>query len=156
MGVDACFFVRPTIMPNEIITALKALGNKNVRYEHSQVAPDYLNIFFESKDGERTRMIHFHFNVQDSYFGMPCNLLSLRSDEESIEVFTQLAKIFGGILQQSDCTNDCEMFQVPGAGNIRWLLEQFFAKNPGVSEDSEVQLAKFAEWSRENEKSCDS
>ncbi len=145
MGVDCKFYVRPKIGPREIITALEALGKKNVRYEHTH-DPSYVTIYFDRKNGDGQRMISFFFNLSDEYFGMNCNLLSLRANEESEEVFRQLAEMFGGILQPSDCTDDCEMYSVPGSGNIRWLIEQYFAKHPNAPDDCDKQIQDFTDF----------
>ncbi len=149
MGVDAKFYVRPEIGPEEIIEALKALGHKNVRYQPTSVAPHFLHIFFDSNQFDEQRMIAFFFNRKDEYFGMTCNLLSLGSNEESIKVFTQLAKIFGGVVQESDCTDDATIYRVAGGGNIRFLVERYFATNPDVSEDCDEQLEGFNKFAQE-------
>jgi hypothetical protein len=152
MGVDAHFFVRSSVSGEDIVTALKALGKTNVRWQSTSVAPGYFNIFFDSKDKENQRMIHFHSNVQDEYFGMNCHLLSLRSNEESIEVFKALAAIFGGVLQEQDCDDYAEIYRVPGAGNFRWLVEQFYANNPNVEGNSSDEIEAFVKWYEEKHK----
>lgn len=149
MGVDTKLYISSDIQPEDVVLALKALGKTNVEWKPTSVAPGYLNIFFDSKDEGRRRMIHFHYHTNE--FGMSNNQISLRNDEESVEVFTCLAKMFGGVFQESDYTDDCVMFSKPGSGNIRWLLNRFFATNPEISEDSDLQVKAFFDWANSRE-----
>lgn len=149
MGVDTKLFVRTTVSPEDIVEALKALGKKDVEWKPTTVAPGYCNIFFKSETkGWDKRMIHFHHNLGEESLGIPSNLMSLNQNEEAEKVFEQLAKIFGGVLQRTDTIDDCEMYRTAGYGNVRWLLDRFFACNPNISEDSEKQVEAFQKWAK--------
>ena len=152
MGVDSKYFVRTEVCVEMIMDALKALGKENVSWQPAQTAPNHINIFFDSNDNNwGKRKINVFLGVKDSYFGMPCNMLDLSSNEEAHDVFTALAKMFGGIVQKDDRTRDCEIYQVPGAGDFRWLLERYYSRNPEVSRHCKIQIKDFIKWYERDE-----
>lgn len=146
MGVDINFFVRPQVGPEEIQLALRTIGIPVVEFKSTHT-PEFTVILLKYEDSDKNRAVNFFFNVHDSYFGMPCNMLSMRLNDQSEEIMERLAKMFGGILQRSDTTNDCEMFQVPGSGNLRWLLERYYAMNENTPDaEGHEDLEHFTEY----------
>ena len=153
MGVDTHFFVRTDIGPREVERALIAMGKKNVNVKNAMDScPGYVQIYFDSNIPEwNRRQLNFHFNVKGDYFGMTCNLLSLRMNEEGQTILETLAKMFGGIYQPSDTTEDCVIYQPPGSGNIRWVLEQYFASNVKTPHNCDDQIKAFVEYNKKGE-----
>jgi hypothetical protein len=149
MGVDSNFYFRTSINPDDIMKALEALGRTGIKYEPT-TSPGYVQILFDSNtEGWNKRQMHFFHNISNC-FGFECNHVSLRANDESVEVFTQLAKMIGGLVQKSDCSdNTVEMYETPGSGNIRWLLEQYFLKNVEPPRDSKDQVREFTAFTEE-------
>ena len=148
MGVDTRLLVRTSVSAEDVMEALKALGKTNVEYK-ATFTPSYCNIIFDATTkGWDKRMIHFHYNSSED-FGVPMNLLSLRYNDESVEILKTLAQIFGGIFQETDYDNQWESCQVPGQGNIRWLIDQYFLHTNNAPDDCDSQIEGFVKFTKE-------
>lgn len=152
MGIDTTLFVRPEIRAEEIMVALKALGIEDVEYQATHT-PSYATILFKSTiPGKYKRKISFFYGV-DEYFGMQMNMLSLGADEEAYDIIRMLGEMIGGVYRSSDCNNDCEYFDVPGNGNIRWLIERYFLENPEAPIEGDKQVEDFIAWNKQGDPS---
>ena len=149
MGVDTKLLVRPSIGANDIMTALKALGKTEVEYKATHT-PEYAIILFKSDvAGWEKRSISFFYNIS-GYLGTPMNMLSLGHNIESVELFKQLANMIGGLFQEMDYDNTWEMVDVPGDGNIRWLLEQYFLRTPKTPSNANEQIEDFVNFNKKD------
>lgn len=149
MGVDAKLFIRPEVTAKQVIEALEnVLGYKNVKFRPTHT-PEYVTLNFKSKIYSHNRSPNFFYGVKDDYFGMACNLISMGADEESEKILETLATIFGGVLQRQDTTDDAEIFRMPGAGNLRWLVDQYFIHTGA----EDVEPDQFLVWVKEFERS---
>jgi hypothetical protein len=150
MGIDANFYFRTSITPDNVMTALKTIGRTNVEFRSTN-SPNYVQILFNSnQDGWEKRSMHFFFNSSDG-FGFDCNHISLKSDDESIQIFEELASMIGGVLQRYDYENNAEMFQKPGCGDFRWLVDQYYLRNNMTPRNADQDIKAFVKWNRKDE-----
>lgn len=148
MGVDTKFLTNTTVNAENIMTALKAMGMENVEYRPTHT-PNYSQITFKSRLFKgNSRILHF-FHSSTEEIGVPMNSMSLSSDNESTEILATLANMFGGLFQATDDTDDWEAYKQPGSGNIRWLLDQYFAKAIHAPLDADNQIEDFIEFVKE-------
>ena len=146
MGVDTKFYTDTSNQAEDIMQALKTIGACNITASPTS-APYFTQIRFNYKD--ENRMLNF-FAGTTSYMGMATNMMSLSAHGQAVEIMTRLAKMFGGILQESDCDNKVEMFDKPGEGNLRWLLDQYYINNENTPNNSKEDLEAFVKFCKES------
>lgn len=57
--------------------------------------------------------------------------------------------MIGGLFQEADYDNNWESFQVPGQGDMRWLIEQYYLNNKSVPRDCDEQIEQFVKYTKE-------
>jgi len=146
MGVDVHFFTDINNGPEETMKALNTIGAENITFlPPDYYAPEYSRISFSYKD--ENRMISFHGNSGAGYIGLPSHMLSLSAWGSAVEILEKLASMFGGVLDRNDCnTGNAELFQIPGHGSMRWMMEQYYAKNENTPSNYEEDLANFIKY----------
>lgn len=145
MGVDTKFYTDTSNQAEDIMQALKTIGAKDIIALPTQT-PYYTQIKFIYKDD--TRVISF-FAGTNEYMGMTTNMMSLNAYGDAVEIMTRLAKMFGGLLMKNDCDRECEMFDEPGQGDLRWLLDQYYISNENTPRNSGEDLEAFVKFCKE-------
>lgn len=152
MGVDSKLFIAPQYDEYDVMDALEKMGYENVRFDR-QISGAYTFIRFESKQfkGE-PRSLGFFPNTGDQSIGLPSNTLSFSSNEESHEILTKLAKMYGGVLQKNDCTDEFEAFQRK-TQDLEWYVKRFInEKGLDMPSRGKDQAALFISFLQEQAK----
>lgn len=145
MGVDTKFYTSTKNQAEDIMKALKTIGAKHITAIPTS-SPCFTQIRFNYKD--ENRMISFFANTIEN-MGMEVNSMSLSAHGDAVEIMTRLARMFGGVLEEDDCKDSAKIFQAPGTGNLRWLLEQYYASNENTPNTSEEDLEAFVKFCKE-------
>ena len=129
MGVSAQLLINPKYNVKNVATLLEGLGILKIEEEHKG---DYSFLRF-GLSGERRQM---YVAQSTEYGGVPGTILSMGSNDDSIELLTSIAKVVGGFLQPYDNMDDeWQAFQSPHDGNSRFVLDHVILSNAITGSD---------------------
>jgi hypothetical protein len=105
MGTDTHLYLSTEWQIDDIVNVLHNVTGAEVTVEPSTNQPNCYSIDLK---GDKINRSIFCITPTRCPVGN-CTWMSLRSNDEGIKIFRDVAEVLGGILQPADTTEDCEM-----------------------------------------------
>lgn len=125
MSVDTKLFINPRWGAEDVGDVIKKRLKTTISYQ-STTFPDYVRIHFELNGEKRGMNVHGRSELG----GFPSVQLSMRSDDDSTGLMKLLAETFGGFFQEADGDSTFEEYQMPGQGDIRFVIDEALKDDP--------------------------
>lgn len=125
MSINTNLIVNHKYTVGNVLTLIKALGVEVIRTEHNL---DHSFITIDLNEGSYRRIYVARSNSGD-YGGLDVLVLSFAKTDAAIQLFKDMSKVMGGMLQEDDSDNDWTERQPPHEGNAVWVLRNHILKN---------------------------